>query len=233
VARLLLLALLGAVAAQEAEYGTAGNPIRCDGVKGERWYLSRLRSAEGERFSWTRDGSIGGGPDGHILDRYRNGADATLCLDLYHPRYIEIRAPKGYRLMTEWTDAYEYLDGKVHAFKDPKPFTGDIEEKREKDTLRATVKDGVVQGAWVRHYPDGKVLHKIEVEPSNRYHGAESWFRADGKPWSVYRYKDGVPHGKSEGRSLRRAGGPVGAPPGRSRRLQGPGRDRSGYASIE
>ena len=191
------LILACAAIAQDAAPGTAENPLLCDGVKGERWYLSRLRTRDGEKLQWKRLGSFGAKADGHILDGYESEA-GVVYVDMYHPRMVELRAPKGYRLLTEWSDRFEYVDGKIHAFKDEKPFTGELKEERDTYGLQAAVKDGLILGSVTKTYPDGKVMMKMEYGPANRPHGVESWFKADGTPWATYRYENGLVHGPFE-----------------------------------
>jgi hypothetical protein len=195
----LLAALLLVLPAQDAEVGSAKDPILCDGPGGERQYLSRLRTLDGERMSWTRNGSVGGNlKDKHLLDSYSNGQGGTLLLDMYHPLRVEIRAPQGYRLLTEWSSSYEYVAGKIHAFKDEKPFTGQVRETLKDHTLAVDVKDGVIQGSLLRTYLDGKTKLKAAYNAANLRHGEEAWFHSDGNPWALRRFENGVPHGKCE-----------------------------------
>jgi hypothetical protein len=200
----LWILALAAPASQEEDLGTFENPILCSKVDGERWYLSRLRTPEGKPLDWSRRGSFGSnGKDQHILDGYRiDDTDRTLFLDMYHPGHVEIRAPKGFRLLSEWSARLEYVDRRLHAFGEAKPFTGDFSDERgegeEKRVVRIRLRDGWVQEHVAWHYPDGKLMKKMDYGKANRPHGVESWFRPDGAPWAVFRYEEGLLHGPWE-----------------------------------
>jgi hypothetical protein len=83
--------------------GTKTNPVRCEGPRGERQYLSRLRCPDGERPGFSRIGSFGVGPYGNILDGYRvkcAGRDeATVFMDMYHGGYVEKEAVPGFTIV--------------------------------------------------------------------------------------------------------------------------------------
>ena len=89
-------------------YGyTKGNPIKVGGPKGssgpasERLYLRHLRDAHFKPFTFRRQGSVGAGPDGHILDMYElvssDGNKHLLYIDMYHPDVhpFHVKAPHG------------------------------------------------------------------------------------------------------------------------------------------
>lgn len=71
-----------------APVGSRSNPIRGNGPFGEREYLSRLRCASGAAPAFEREGSIGAGGDGHILDAYSvscpGGPVVNVFMDMYH-----------------------------------------------------------------------------------------------------------------------------------------------------
>lgn len=90
-------------------YGyTKENPVKLgspDGLRGgpaaERAYLRRLRDPAGEPVDFERVGSVGAGPDDHILDLYRltssGGETYEVYIDMYHPQRApqDQPAPKG------------------------------------------------------------------------------------------------------------------------------------------
>lgn len=73
-----------------------------DGPRAEREYFSLLRDEKGRSVQFSRIGSFGGGPDGHILDGYTivtsTGREVTLYIDMYHPECDPKKqpAPKGF-----------------------------------------------------------------------------------------------------------------------------------------
>jgi len=85
--------------------GSAGNPVRAEMPYGERAYLAQLVCANGTRPSdVARVGSMGTGPDGHILDAYTakcTGKPALIYMDMYHCGYAERAAPPGFRMQSK------------------------------------------------------------------------------------------------------------------------------------
>jgi len=86
--------------------GSANNPIRADGVMGERSYLIRLSCNDNSSPTFKRAGSVGIGPYGFILDLYEaecvNNLEIknfTIYMDLYHPEHIEKRAVPGFGII--------------------------------------------------------------------------------------------------------------------------------------
>lgn len=83
--------------------GAETNPVRCESPRGERQYLSRLRCPDGKRPEFSRIGSFGVGPYGHILDGYRvkcEGRDeATVFMDMYHAGHVEKEAVPGFTIV--------------------------------------------------------------------------------------------------------------------------------------
>jgi len=100
----------------DATYGvTRQNPIKVGipgtpqdqtsiimaGPRAERAYLDRLRDSQGNPLRYQRRGSVGAGPDGHVLDQYeltgQDGRTYALYLDMYHPEagYLDAPAPRG------------------------------------------------------------------------------------------------------------------------------------------
>ncbi|HRQ63697.1 MAG TPA: hypothetical protein PKZ76_02330 [Xanthomonadaceae bacterium] len=74
--------------ALSGDLGSRGNPVRTNGVPGQREYLSRLRCRNGLPPMFERIGQAGIGPYGKVLDAYRLECEReeprTVYLDLYH-----------------------------------------------------------------------------------------------------------------------------------------------------
>lgn len=87
------------------ELGTETNPVKCDFPKGERQYLSRLRCSDGKAPTFSRIGSFGLGPYGHIIDGYRvqcEGKDEVrVFMDMYFKDYVEKEAVPGFTIVEE------------------------------------------------------------------------------------------------------------------------------------
>lgn len=86
--------------------GSANNPIRVDGVAGERSYLISLSCNDNSAPSFKRAGSVGVGPYGFILDLYKvecidnlEKKMFSIYMDLYHPGYVEKRAVPGFGII--------------------------------------------------------------------------------------------------------------------------------------
>jgi hypothetical protein len=83
-------------------FGSAKNPVRVGGPGGERAYLARLRCEDGRYPEFDRDGSVGTGPYGFILDAYSvvcaSGQKATVYMDMYHSTIKEDRAVPGFTI---------------------------------------------------------------------------------------------------------------------------------------
>jgi hypothetical protein len=84
--------------------GSATNPIRCHGPKGERAYLGRLRDSEGSPVSFLRSGSCGEGPYSNVLDRYEiqtGDSKVPIFMDMYHSSFVETNAVNGFTIDQE------------------------------------------------------------------------------------------------------------------------------------
>lgn len=196
----LLCIIITAEASLAAEPGTIENPIKCQAPEGEGAYLFRLRLPSGEKPEWNRQGSTSGeGHTGHHFDIYNSNHKHTLIMCMYHPRYVEIAAPKGFRLLTEWSKQHEYVNGKIHKWDDPKPFTSKIEEGDE-DGFKTTfeVQDGVIKGPLKEWFPDGKLRMEMAYGTENRPDGTQTVYHEDGKVYVIYTYRAGVLHGPFE-----------------------------------
>jgi hypothetical protein len=90
------------VAVQAEPLGSIKNPIRCDGVQGERCYVARLRCPSGERPKIEgRFSILERSPYGTILDEYiLRCSDWTeprsIFLDMYHSGVLEERPADGF-----------------------------------------------------------------------------------------------------------------------------------------
>lgn len=83
-------------------HGSRENPVRVGGPGGERAYLARLRCGDGRYPEFEREGSVGIGPWGYILDAYSvvcaSGQKATVFMDMYHSRHREERTVPGFTI---------------------------------------------------------------------------------------------------------------------------------------
>lgn len=69
--------------------GTETNPVRVLMPEGEHEYLHRLRCPGGDPPGFERQGSVGIGPYGRIMDRYSircagDDKQSTVFMDMYH-----------------------------------------------------------------------------------------------------------------------------------------------------
>ena len=94
-----------AAAAAAHPLGTLPNPVRVGGPEGARFYLARLRCADGSvpQAGPGRPGGVGAYGsvvDLHPLDCGRAGPGRfDLIVDLYHEGHSEDRAPAGFRIV--------------------------------------------------------------------------------------------------------------------------------------
>lgn len=88
-----------------APLGTPSNPVRASMPPGQREYLMRLRCPEGDEPTFARQGSLGRGPHGSTVDRYRvtckSGHTAFIVMDMYHRGYREMEAVPGFSVLPE------------------------------------------------------------------------------------------------------------------------------------
>lgn len=88
-----------------APLGSRSNPVRSRGPFGEREYLRRLRCGDGAAPAFERNGSVGSGADGHILDVYSvscpRGGTASVYMDMYHGDARERRPVPGFTVLAE------------------------------------------------------------------------------------------------------------------------------------
>jgi hypothetical protein len=84
--------------------GSKANPVRCQGPKGEREYLNRLRCSNGHKPEFLRSGSYGPGPYGTFIDGYevkceKSDQKTTIFMDMYHVGYYENRPVPGFDII--------------------------------------------------------------------------------------------------------------------------------------
>jgi hypothetical protein len=92
--------------------GSAKNPVRVSMPVGQREYLSRLICENGEPVSvFSRDGSVGIGPFGSMLDlytvvcdTYEGAVEYKVYMDMYHPDHTETRPAAGFKALTPASD---------------------------------------------------------------------------------------------------------------------------------
>lgn len=189
---------------KESLLGTDRQPIRCQQPSGEGWYLSRLRTQEGKKLQWSRGGSTGGPAleeedhESHILDFYSSdegGHEIYMCM--YHPQFIEIHAPAGFRILCEWSDDYEYVDGKVHKWGEAKPHTGKIKTTQGDEKVELSVKAGMIEGELRRFTKDGVLesVKKYDNDESNYPHGVYQVYKKSGELLVKYTFENGVLNG--------------------------------------
>ncbi|MFN3669309.1 MAG: hypothetical protein ACK4VY_08385 [Brevundimonas sp.] len=110
-----LMAFMGGVSAADSTriartlatkpLGSAQNPVRADMPAGQRAYLSRLRCANGRAPTFDRQGSMGAGPYGSIIDAYAvtcagsSPATAVVHMDMYHAGHVEAAAVPGFTIV--------------------------------------------------------------------------------------------------------------------------------------
>ncbi len=73
--------------AEAQPLGSAENPIRENQPQGEHAYLARLRCADGSRPSASRDGNVGDGIYGNIVDLYTVTCAGQPAVKLYMDMY--------------------------------------------------------------------------------------------------------------------------------------------------
>ena len=104
----VVLVLLNQITGRSFTVGPVGcrsNPVRCHGPKGERAYLDRLRSHDGRKVLYERQGSLGiPSPFGNIIDAYLIGFEDVggvkrIYLDMYFEAYMDDRPVSGFRLV--------------------------------------------------------------------------------------------------------------------------------------
>ena len=88
--------------AEQHPLGSAQNPVRTTRPQGQRLYLSRLRCSDGKAPSFYRQGNVGPGPFGNIVDLYKVSCgeaeprESDVYMDMYHGGFIESRIVPGF-----------------------------------------------------------------------------------------------------------------------------------------
>ena len=82
-------ALARAIAeAEKFPLGSKENPVRVNMPAGEHAYLRKLRCSDRNAPKYFRQGSVGAGPYGYIMDHYsatcRGQAAVEIYMDMYH-----------------------------------------------------------------------------------------------------------------------------------------------------
>ena len=92
-------------AAARHALGSRNNPVRAEMPPGQRAYLQRLRCSDGQAPSFNRDGNVGVGVYGNIVDAYTVDCGAAapgrveVFMDMYHPGHVEERAVPGFTIV--------------------------------------------------------------------------------------------------------------------------------------
>ncbi len=92
--------LAEAIAAADAHpLGSLANPVRVGGPEGERFYLARLRCADGARpqIGARSEGEVDAfGTRASAFAVNCGTATARIYFDMYHEEHVENRAPAGF-----------------------------------------------------------------------------------------------------------------------------------------
>ena len=86
--------------------GSERNPVRADMPRGQQAYLGRLRCADGKAPTFGRNGNLGFGAFGSIVDAYdvkcqgSSPAQTTIIMDMYFPDYVETQPVQGFSIVT-------------------------------------------------------------------------------------------------------------------------------------
>lgn len=84
--------------------GSEENPVRVNMPQGQRAYLSRLRCANGKKPEFERQGSVGAGPFGSIVDVYAVDCgkaapgNVAVYMDMYHSDHDEKNPVPGFTI---------------------------------------------------------------------------------------------------------------------------------------
>ncbi|MEM8917948.1 MAG: hypothetical protein AAGE37_03730 [Pseudomonadota bacterium] len=85
--------------------GQPENPVRAEMPQGQRAYLNRLRCSDGNPPKYSRQGSMGIGPFGNIVDRYTvdcgdaEPGQVSIDMDMYHSGYVEKEPVAGFTMV--------------------------------------------------------------------------------------------------------------------------------------
>jgi len=93
-----------AAKASSEPLGSARNPVRVHMPAGQQAYLRRLRCSDGSRPAFVRQGNVGPGIYGSIVDVYSvtcatgTPKESAIYMDMYHPDHFETGAPPGFTI---------------------------------------------------------------------------------------------------------------------------------------
>lgn len=91
--------------AVKSPLGSNKNPVRVNMPTGQRAYLDRLRCSDGKAPTYSRNGNLGEGVYGSIVDAYNvvcasgEPKQSTIIMDMYHPQHNEKAAPPGFTIV--------------------------------------------------------------------------------------------------------------------------------------
>jgi hypothetical protein len=73
-----------------------------NGPLAEITFFRHLRDANGRTLEWTREGSVGHGPDGHVVDIFgsKEAGTTKIYIDMYHPEIhpFHTKPPAGFTI---------------------------------------------------------------------------------------------------------------------------------------
>lgn len=90
--------------ADKSPLGSRENPVRVAMPQGQHAYLRGLRCADGKAPAFHRQGNVGSGVFGNIVDDYvvdcgeAAPGEVHVFMDMYHPGHAETRAVPGFTL---------------------------------------------------------------------------------------------------------------------------------------
>jgi tetratricopeptide (TPR) repeat protein len=135
-----------------APLGSIKNPVRAFRPAGQREYLRRLRCPDGKPPKFERQGSIGRGPYGNILDMYDVKCESippiSIAMDMYHPGYRETSAVQGLSVLPVMSDRSSKEARSAQA--GPKTKKGSIQEAKE---LNARIRQLYGKGRYSEAIP--------------------------------------------------------------------------------
>lgn len=183
--------------------GTNANPVRCQGPRGERYYLARLVDPDGAEIDFERIGSFGAGPYGNILDGYSvklGDKTVTVFMDMYHDGFFEDRPLPGFYLRCRYTwDLVIRDDGLRYAIGADEPYDGVLEvtdPETKAKVMTVTLKEGLMDGPMIAFTPAGEKKHEVPFV-AGKEHGTATYYHPDGAVASKREYKEGQQHGQA------------------------------------
>lgn len=134
--------------------GSIENPIKCNGIGGERDYLDKIVTAEGNPIFYHRKGSSVNSKkqilDIYIIKDMDGNYIATLHFDMYHEGYREKKVPVPFKLIHSFKapKTFQKMD---YFYKRKKEIFGEVEVKSPNKYVYFWSKSGVLfaRGAYV------------------------------------------------------------------------------------